>query len=167
MPKASNLHADCPDGNIGLARFKGIYRQFLPYGDPDDYAELVFGVFDIDRSGLIDFEKFIAALTVTSRGTVQEKSEWAFRLYDLNDDGMISEEEITTVVTAIYKVLEGQVQLPEDEMTPSMRVAKIFRAMNQDGDGLLSRDEFREGSERDPTIIEDVQWPGILRRLGR
>ena len=117
----------------------------------------MFRVFDSDGAGLVDFEKFILALSVTSRGTREEKLDWAFKIYDVDGDGMISQVEMLVVVTAIYRMVGTQEQIPEDERTPFMRVKKIFKAMDVDRDGFLSLDEFRKGSRRDPTIIGSIQ----------
>jgi Ca2+-binding EF-hand superfamily protein len=58
----------------------------LPFGDPSSFADYIFNVFDSDNSGLIDFKKFVVALSVTSSGKMEDKLDLAFQFYDINGD---------------------------------------------------------------------------------
>lgn len=96
---------DCPSGMLTKEEFQKIYKQFFPFGDPTSFADYVFNVFDSDKSGSIDFKEFICALSVTSRGKMEDKLDWAFQLYDIDGDGKISYEEMLQIVEAIYKMV--------------------------------------------------------------
>ena len=125
------------------SEFQKIYKQFFPFGDPSSFADYVFNVFDADKSGSIDFKEFICALSVTSRGKMEDKLDWAFQLYDIDGDGKISYDEMLSIVEAIYKMVGSMVKLPEDEDTPEKRVKKIFRMMDKDENGSLDMEEFK------------------------
>ncbi|OCF75769.1 calcium-binding protein NCS-1 [Kwoniella mangroviensis CBS 8886] len=148
---------DCPSGQLNKEEFKKIYKQFFPFGDPSQFADYVFNVFDEDKSGTIEFKEFICALSVTSRGRLDEKLKWAFQLYDINQDGFITYDEMLQIVRSIYKMTGQMVQLPEDEDTPEKRVDKIFRNMDLNKDAKLTYEEFKEGSKQDPTIVQTVR----------
>lgn len=55
------------------------------------------------------------------------------------------------------------VKLPEDEDTPEKRVRKIFRMMDKDESNSLTMEEFREGSQRDQTIVSALSlYDGLV-----
>jgi len=144
---------DCPSGILSRDEFQKIYRQFFPFGDPSSFADYVFNVFDSDKSDSIDFKEFICALSVTSRGKMEDKLRWAFQLYDINGDGKISYDEMLEIVKAIYKMVGSMVRLPDDEDTPEKRVSRIFHEMGKQEKEELDESEFEKGSKQDPRIV--------------
>ncbi|KAJ3009443.1 Neuronal calcium sensor 1 [Thoreauomyces humboldtii] len=154
---------DCPTGSLDRPSFQRIYKSFFPFGDPSAFADHVFNVFDENKNGSIDFREFISALSVTSRGRIEEKLVWSFQLYDINNDGYITREEMHQIVEAIYRMVGNMVKLPLDEDTPDKRVEKIFTLMDMNADGKLDMEEFREGSQKDPTIVQALNlYDGLV-----
>uniref|UniRef100_A0A1I8BSI2 EF-hand domain-containing protein n=1 Tax=Meloidogyne hapla TaxID=6305 RepID=A0A1I8BSI2_MELHA len=64
--------------------------------------------------GAIEFHEFVRALSITSRGTLEEKLGWAFKLYDIDRDGFIKRNEMELIVGSIYKMLGNSIKLPEE-----------------------------------------------------
>ncbi|OXB69108.1 UNVERIFIED_CONTAM: hypothetical protein H355_012485 [Colinus virginianus] len=129
---------DCPSGQLDAAGFQKIYKQFFPFGDPTKFATFVFNVFD-------------------------ENKARAFKLYDLDNDGYITRNEMLDIVDAIYQMVGNTVELPEEENTPEKRVDRIFAMMDKNADGKLTLQEFQEGSKADPSIVQALSlYDGLV-----
>lgn len=99
------FHQDCPSGQLTSDEFKKIYAQFFPHGDSSAFARHVFRRYDADQNQRISFREFLTALSITSRGNLDEKLNWAFGLYDTNGDGFITREEMLEIITVSKWIL--------------------------------------------------------------
>merc|ERR1712097_131961 len=80
---------------------------------------------DTDGSGCIEYSEFIAA-TMDRAAYTQETALWAaFRVFDLDNDGVITKDELK-------KVLQTDAS-----------VAAALKEVDTDGDGTISFEEFK------------------------
>ncbi|XP_049532878.1 Kv channel-interacting protein 4-like [Anopheles darlingi] len=149
--------AECPTGIVKEDTFKGIYSQFFPLGaSSGQYAHYVFNSIDLDRNGSLSFEEFVANLSILLRGTVDEKLQWTFSLYDINGDGCITKEEMKEIVTAIYELMGKVPEGCEEEQAIKEKVERLFEKMDRNCDGKITLDEFIECCTKDESIRRSI-----------
>ncbi|TWW55591.1 Kv channel-interacting protein 1 [Takifugu flavidus] len=151
---------ECPSGVVNEDTFKQIYSQFFPHGDASTYAHFLFNAFDSAHTGSIKFEDFVTALSILLRGSITEKLQWTFNLYDINRDGYINKEvvlEMTDIVKAIYDMM-GKYTYPVLKTdAPKQQVDAFFQKMDKNRDGVVTLDEFILSCQEDENIMRSLQ----------
>ncbi|CAF3970121.1 unnamed protein product [Rotaria magnacalcarata] len=109
-----------------------------------------FSTFDTNQDGSIDFEEFLLAISVSSRGNIDDRLAAAFDVYDISNDGLMDKKELTKVLSAIYD-LAGEIDRTGDR-DPKTRAANIIAKLDMSGDKKLSKTEFVAGCKNDAVI---------------
>lgn len=98
---------------------------------PPDLQQIMEEV-DSDGSGVIDYTEFLAA-TLDKKHYMQEDVCWAaFRVFDRNGDGKISQKELQDVLSS------GGI---EDAMG-TKAIAEVLKDCDTNGDGEIDFEEF-------------------------
>nr|CAH7726904.1 unnamed protein product [Callosobruchus chinensis] len=61
----------------------------------------IFYVWDRNNCGLITLENWFKGISLFLRGNVQEQAEYCFKVYDLNNDGYITKDEMFQLLRGI------------------------------------------------------------------
>lgn len=146
---------DCPSGMLSLQEFEKLYKEFFPTGDASEFAKHAFRTFDKNGDGTIDFREFMSALSITSRGTFEQKLRWAYSMYDMDNDGQVTKKEMLEIVTAIAKMTGEDTQ--NQSKTLEEKVDRIFQKMDKDGDEMITVEEFKIAAKEDPSLVMILQ----------
>ncbi|XP_075874702.1 A-type potassium channel modulatory protein KCNIP2 isoform X1 [Nelusetta ayraudi] len=148
---------ECPSGVVNEENFKTIYSQFFPQGDSSMYAHFLFEAFDTNKNGTVSFEDFVFGLSIILRGTINDRLNWAFNLYDLNKDGCITKEEMLDIMTSIYDMMGKYTYPTMQDDAPREHVESFFQKMDRNKDGVVTVEEFIESCKKDENIMQSMQ----------
>lgn len=71
----------------------------LPQVSSNPLATRMIAIFDEDGGGDVDFQEFVSGLSAfSSKGNKDEKLKFAFKVYDIDRDGYISNGELFIVL---------------------------------------------------------------------
>ncbi|XP_059206835.1 Kv channel-interacting protein 2-like [Centropristis striata] len=147
---------ECPSGVVNEETFKTIYAHFFPHGDSTMYAHFLFEAFDTQNNGTVSFEDFVASLSIILRGSITDKLNWAFNLYDLNKDGCITREEMTNIMNSIYDMMGKYTYPSMRDNAPKEHVDNFFQKMDKNNDGVVTIEEFLETCQKDESIMQSM-----------
>lgn len=141
---------DYPNGRLDREGFHRFYRLLhrAPATQSLDFiADCVFNTFDLDKSGYLSFGEFLIAYTFSSCRDYQRKLNFAFQLYDSNQNNIM---EFPELIFAIEKMFELRGQRP---MNIEKLAEQIFDQLDRDvRDGRITQEEFVSGCLFNPTI---------------
>ncbi|GFS16948.1 calcineurin B subunit [Elysia marginata] len=108
----------------------------LPELHQNPLVQRVIDIFDTDGNGEVDFKEFIEGISQFSvKGDKESKLRFAFKIYDMDKDGYISNGELFQVL----KMMVGN-NLRDTQL--QQIVDKTIIHADTDGDGKISFEEF-------------------------
>ena len=97
----------------------------------------VISIFDKNKDGKISFAEFLSGLGALYGGNEEEKCKFAFKIYDIDEDGFISNGEL-------FKVLKMMVGNNLNDIQLQQLVDRTIIKADEDFDGKISYDEFKK-----------------------
>ncbi|XP_077298572.1 calmodulin-alpha-like isoform X2 [Arctopsyche grandis] len=118
------------DGTITMAELGVVMRSLGQRPTETELRDMVNEV-DQDGNGTIEFNEFLQMMSKKMKGgDGEDELREAFRVFDKNNDGMISSVELRHVMTNLGE------RLTEEEVDDMIREADL------DGDGMVNYNEF-------------------------
>ncbi|NXO04643.1 EFCB1 protein, partial [Rhinopomastus cyanomelas] len=151
---AADSSSHCATSSLDRMVFRDILHR--TFGMMDDLLmDRVFRVFDKDNDSGISVVEWVEGLSTLLRGTLEERIQYCFEVYDLNGDGFIARE-------AIFQMLKNSLlkQPPEDSEEGIKDLVDIvlkkmaisFLLQDRDRDGKISFTDFDQ-SVRDENLL--------------
>jgi len=95
-----------------------------------------FAVFDDGKNSISNqwrtclhacLQEFVMGLSLLLRGSLLEKLEWTFNLYDINGDGIITNDEMYMIVSSVYDIIGNFTEPRVDENSIRDHVDTVFK----------------------------------------
>lgn len=86
------------DGKLSRQEILDGYEEHFNKQLDEDQLDQIFKSVDIDNSGFIDYSEFIMATMNEKKNISEEKLVAAFKIFDKDDNGTISPDEIKEVL---------------------------------------------------------------------
>ena len=123
------------DGFLNLAQFRKLYEKTVTktmFDKNEKICEDIFRTFDRDQNNSISFGEFLIGYALTTQGSIKEKLEYAFDLYDINQDGFITFSELDDILSLMVVFSKQKAGF----------TSEIFQRMDKSNDKRISKAEF-------------------------
>ncbi|XP_015859850.2 lysophosphatidylcholine acyltransferase 2B [Peromyscus maniculatus bairdii] len=137
LDKYAAIAVSSKGGKIGIEEFSNHLK--LPISEP---LRQLFSLFDRNHDGTIDFREYVIGLTVLCNPSNTEKIlQMSFKLFDLDEDGYITEQELTTILRAAFGV-------------PNLDVSTLFQQIAGKDSAQVSYMTFRKFALKHPAYAK-------------
>ncbi|XP_031549820.1 calcium and integrin-binding family member 2-like [Actinia tenebrosa] len=124
----------------------------LPELRVNPFKDRICKVFSSSKDGNLTFEDFLDMMSVFSENAPKSvKVEYAFRIYDFNEDDYICENDLKKVIQRLC----GQQRLSNENM--QALIEKIFEEADLDEDNQLSFAEFEHVISKAPDFVNSFR----------
>ncbi|KAF5305324.1 hypothetical protein FQR65_LT07750 [Abscondita terminalis] len=111
----------------------------------------IFCVWDKNNLGILTVETWFAGLSIFLKGSILEKLEFCFSVYDLNSDGYITKEEMFQLLKNCL-IKQPQDEDPDEGAKDLTDLA--MRKLDKDKDGKVSLNDYQLAILEEPLLLE-------------
>ena len=122
-------------------------------------CDRLFDCFDSGSRGSINFAEYSSSLETMTKGGVNEKLEFAFKMMDSGSKGFIAMDDLSVMLQSVINVYYGMLGQPTRQVT-AREVARIYMQLDQTGNGSVTISEFKTGVRKHPGMMTDFDRLG-------
>lgn len=90
------------------------------------------------------------AFNIKSKGSIEQRLQWTFNLYDLDNNGQIDKKELKKMFEMLFNMLN--VDTSDERYNVDKRVEDVLSKFDSSGDKKLNIDEFVHGVKSDEPL---------------
>jgi len=130
------------NGKLTKEQMVSVYKDMsdLDSTHISEVVDSLANVFDEDRSGTVDINEFMRGFILTTKGDLETKIDYTFRIYDVNGDNQISGGEIKKMANAVLRMLGGANATSDESLQD---IVKQFLGQFTGGEnGVIYKEDF-------------------------
>ncbi|KAH1028610.1 hypothetical protein HUJ05_001949 [Dendroctonus ponderosae] len=135
---------------VTKVQFRDVLHCALDMTD-DSLMDRVFLALDKGPSSCISMETWATAFSLFLRGTIEEKIQFCFSIYDIMGDGILARDSIFQLLRTSLVSQSG-----EEDAEESARdmIEVITKKMDIDRDGKISYADYKQSVLKNPMLLE-------------
>ncbi|KAK9889380.1 hypothetical protein WA026_004655 [Henosepilachna vigintioctopunctata] len=134
MLAVSSADRDIINTEITLREF----AESLSMKEDNEFVKRMFYLADKDRNGFISFREFVGLLIIFAEGSEKEKANLLFKMYDVNDTGILKADDFESMIRCFLETVGGNI--PENKLKKTIH-GMLSRA-NCENKNELEFDDF-------------------------
>jgi Ca2+-binding EF-hand superfamily protein len=121
-------------------------------GNREFWKEVAMNFVDTEGDDKITFTDFIAGLSAITQGSMEDKLDWMFRLYDSDNNGVLDEKEVFSLMKGVLKSQNNQSK-SWSMLEIGQAADRLFKTMDADGNGSVDKTEFVAIAKKDEHLM--------------
>eukprot|EP01114_Cavostelium_apophysatum_P014104 TRINITY_DN3570_c0_g1_i1.p1 TRINITY_DN3570_c0_g1~~TRINITY_DN3570_c0_g1_i1.p1 ORF type:complete len:207 (-),score=36.64 TRINITY_DN3570_c0_g1_i1:9-629(-) len=134
-----------------------LFCNLFEMSEESSLARRIFQLWDTNHDQIIEYAEYVRAFRALS--DPKEKLEFSFKVFDLDGDGFISKEELTSMLRCAMK--DRGVFVLSDEQVEGL-VKQTFEEVDINHDGKISLEEYRRMCVNHPNYLQNVRFRSLL-----
>jgi len=118
-----------------------------------EYKKALVDYFDTNKDGSISFKEYCIGMSSLIKGNPEDKIQFAFKIYDTNNNGTIEKQEMVSYLASQYRVFNEEAYYS----MATYHSENIFKEYDVDNNGVLSYEEFKNACERETLLMRLLQ----------
>lgn len=145
----SNIHAESEAGVLGKKEFVAVFTKIFPNLDPS-VPESVFDTLDSDEDAGLTIKECLLGISAFVVGAPEKKAMMWFRVFDKNNDGILSVSEIRDLLTLVWKLIDKQLD--------SSWIDEFLKVVETTHSGRITKHEFASACLDMPILSEWLKF---------
>eukprot|EP01123_Difflugia_compressa_P006531 TRINITY_DN18797_c0_g1_i1.p1 TRINITY_DN18797_c0_g1~~TRINITY_DN18797_c0_g1_i1.p1 ORF type:complete len:308 (-),score=48.72 TRINITY_DN18797_c0_g1_i1:15-902(-) len=135
------------------------------------HANMIFHAIDTDHNGVVDWKEWLLYASIISSGSPEEKLDFQFHVYDLDEDGTISFKDLTSILKMHIRtghippsaLRQHDHYWQTEKRTPEQLCFELMEKCSLNHDMRITRTEFSRLSKEILSLINHPSGPPVTK----